>query len=196
MRAQINDRVLKLVLLGESGGGKSSIAKRYTESRFDPQVLPTIGLDYASKRVPLDDDSGGVLRVQIWDTAGQERFRSIASTYYRAGHITAIVFDASVREHTLEYWRQQVERNNPHTHLVAFANKRDLADGPHATRAGIEWCEQRGIPVFPMSAKTGAGVQEAFDAAVAWARSHLGAPGDSRSTLELQAAAGRRERCC
>ena len=72
MRAEISDRVLKIVLLGESGGGKSSVAKRFTEGRFDPHVLPTIGLDYASKRVPLVDRSG-VLRIQIWDTAGQER---------------------------------------------------------------------------------------------------------------------------
>lgn len=173
------ERVLKVVLLGDSGVGKSSVAKRYDTGAFSEAIQPTIGLDYALKRLPrvgAEAAGGEPLRIQIWDTAGQERFRSIASSYYRAGQVTALVFDASVPEHHLGYWHDQVRRSNPRTHLVAFANKRDMAPPGAAPPAGQVWCEERGITVYPMSAKTGIGVEEAFDSLAQWAREHLHPP--------------------
>ena len=182
-----DEDVLKVVLLGDSGVGKSSIAQRIRDGFFNPNIVPTIGLDYALRRVPVGDR---MVRVQIWDTAGQERFRSIASTYYRAGQITVLVFDASDPQQNLDYWHEQLRRHNTSTHVVAFANKRDLSDRLHH----LAWCEQRGIPVFPMSARTGVGVEDAFQAMLRWASENrcLAPPPAAGPVVGASA----RSRCC
>jgi small GTP-binding protein len=152
-----SDSRIRIVLLGDSGVGKSSVAQRYGKQQFSEAILPTIGLDYVLKRT-----EDGTLRVQIWDTAGQERFRSIASGYYSSGQVLVVVYDCSAAQHNLEYWLQQCQRYNPDALMVVVANKRDLTTQIH----GRAWCEHRQIPFFPVSAKTGVGVREAFDAMI------------------------------
>ena len=150
---------LKLVLIGDSGVGKSSIAKRYADGTFSDHILATIGLDYVIKRHTQPD--GSILRIQLWDTAGQERFRSIASGYYGSGRVQIMVYDCSQPQHNLPYWLDQCERYNPSALRFVFANKRDRVAG---LVPGKAWCEARQLPFFPMSAKTGVGVEEAFEA--------------------------------
>ena len=88
-REQSYDHLVKLLLIGDSGVGKSSLLLRFVDDAFE-EVSPTIGVDYKQRLVTARD--GKRLRLTIWDTAGQERFRTLTSSYYRGAH--GIVFGA------------------------------------------------------------------------------------------------------
>lgn len=81
---------LKIVLVGDSGVGKSNIISQFTKNEFNLESKTTIGVEFATKVVELDDRS---VKVQIWDTAGQERYRSMASAYYRGAVGALMVYD-------------------------------------------------------------------------------------------------------
>lgn len=81
---------LKLVLVGDSGVGKSNIISRFTKNEFNLESKTTIGVEFATKVIDID---GRSIKVQIWDTAGQERYRSMASAYYRGAVGALLVYD-------------------------------------------------------------------------------------------------------
>lgn len=80
----------KIVLVGDSGVGKSNIISKFTKNQFNLESKTTIGVEFASKIIVVDDKS---VKVQIWDTAGQERYRSMASAYYRGAVGALMVYD-------------------------------------------------------------------------------------------------------
>ena len=86
---------IKLVVIGESGVGKSNLILRFKENRFDDQLIPTIGLDFYSDDFTI---KGKKVRVQIWDTAGQEKYRATAKTYYKLAHGVILVYDVTQRQ--------------------------------------------------------------------------------------------------
>src|SRR4030095_495684 len=85
----------KLVFLGDSGVGKSSIVGRFLTDHFDPCKESTIGASFSVKCVNID---GHLIKLDIWDTAGQERYRSLSPMYYRAAHAVVIVYDVNDSE--------------------------------------------------------------------------------------------------
>jgi small GTP-binding protein len=85
-----SDFQLKIVLVGDSGVGKSNIISKFTKNEFNLESKTTIGVEFASKVVTIEDKS---IKVQIWDTAGQERYRSMASAYYRGAVGALLVYD-------------------------------------------------------------------------------------------------------
>lgn len=85
-----SDIQLKLVLVGDSGVGKSNIISKFTKNEFNLESKTTIGVEFAAKTVSVDQKS---VKVQIWDTAGQERYRSMASAYYRGAVGALLVYD-------------------------------------------------------------------------------------------------------
>jgi Ras-related protein Rab-11A len=85
-----SDYQLKIVLVGDSGVGKSNIISKFTKNEFNFESKTTIGVEFASKVVNIDDKT---IKVQIWDTAGQERYRSMASAYYRGAVGALLVYD-------------------------------------------------------------------------------------------------------
>ena len=96
--------LFKVVLVGNSCVGKSSIVVRYADDEFSEVFLATIGVDFRFKSFPLN---GNKVKLQIWDTAGHERFRTITSSYYRGAHALLIVFDISDHQSFLDainYW--------------------------------------------------------------------------------------------
>ena len=84
------DITLKIVLVGDSGVGKSNIISKYTKNEFNYESKTTIGVEFATKVITLDSKT---VKVQIWDTAGQERYRSMASAYYRGAMGALLVYD-------------------------------------------------------------------------------------------------------
>jgi Ras-related protein Rab-11A len=80
----------KIVLVGDSGVGKSNIISRFTKNEFNLESKTTIGVEFATKTLIVDDKT---VKVQIWDTAGQERYRSMASAYYRGANGALLVYD-------------------------------------------------------------------------------------------------------
>ena len=118
---------IKLLTLGETGVGKTSIILRYTDNSFLNSQLYTIGIDCKIKKIKIDNK---LINVLIWDTAGQERFRNITSHYYNNADGILLVYDISNREsfEKLNYWlneiNQKIDKNK--INLILVGNKRDI----------------------------------------------------------------------
>jgi len=124
-----HDFLFKVLLIGDSGVGKTCLLLKFTDDIFEPSYISTIGVDFRIKTIQLED--GKVAKLQMWDTAGQERFRTITSSYYRGAHGVIIVFDVTDRESfkNVPMWMGEVERYaRPGCPMILVGNKRDLAD--------------------------------------------------------------------
>lgn len=153
--------VLKVVIAGDGNVGKTSLIRRYCEGKFEQSRVATIGVDFQTKLVELDN---GPVKLSIWDMAGQERFQVMREGFYRGSLAAALVYDVtepSSLEH-LGRWRQEIVEVVPKVPLIVVANKRDLApekpldEGQyHANTIGAQHLET--------SALTGAGVQSMFE---------------------------------
>ena len=89
------ERLLKILVIGESAVGKSCLLLRYTDDKFQETFMTTIGVDFKTKHIEVN---GQKVKLQIWDTAGQDRFRSITKAYYRGAHCILVVFDISRKD--------------------------------------------------------------------------------------------------
>lgn len=105
----------KVVLLGESGVGKTSIITRYTHNTFSSNLMATPGASFATKIVELEEEKQS-LKFQIWDTAGQEKFRALAKVFYKNAAACILVYDITNRksfEEIKAYWMNEVKNNAP-----------------------------------------------------------------------------------
>lgn len=158
-------QVLKFVLIGESGVGKSSLLLRFVDGSFSPSFITTVGIDFKVRTIQLCN--GTEVKLQIWDTAGQDRFRTITCAYYRSAQAVLIVFDVTQKESfdSLPYWMDQVESNGvgPSVVRILVANKSDLVEKRVVGAAEIKVLGgQRGYAFVETSALTGRGVTEMF----------------------------------
>jgi Ras-related protein Rab-8A len=161
---------LKLLLIGDSAVGKTSLLLRYVDDKFSPSFVATIGIDFKVKRIQID---GADVRLQLWDTAGQERFRTITTSYFRGAHGILVVFDMSMRASftSVANWVAQLrdtvaaaEASGGGVALVLVGTKADLAEKLQVTEAeGAALAEQYGMRFFATSAKYNSGIKEAFD---------------------------------
>ncbi|KAI7806372.1 ras-related protein Rab-39B-like [Triplophysa rosa] len=158
----------RIIMLGDSTVGKSSMLKRYTEDQFLEGINQTVGVDFYVHF--LEVEPGVRVKLQFWDTAGQERFRSVTRSYYRNSVGGLLVFDLGNRDsfNHLRQWYDEVrERVHPYSVLfVLVGHKTDRAKaGERAVdRAEAEnLASQLGAPYIEASSKTGHNVKEAFD---------------------------------
>ena len=102
--------LLKLLLIGDSGVGKTNILTRFAENKFAENYITTIGVDFKVKTVEID---GRPVKLQIWDTAGQERFRTITTTYYRGTHGVMVVYDVTngASFSNVKLWLSELKKN-------------------------------------------------------------------------------------
>ncbi|GAA5972229.1 hypothetical protein JCM11641_002364 [Rhodosporidiobolus odoratus] len=117
---------VKLVLLGESAVGKSSVVLRFCQNDFQPNKEPTIGAAFLTQRCRLEDK---VIKFEIWDTAGQERFRSLSPMYYRNAQAAVVVYDVtkSASLDQAKTWVKELQRQaNPNIVIALAGNKVDL----------------------------------------------------------------------
>ena len=120
------DNILKVVAIGESDVGKTSLMMRYTANRFSENTSNTIGVDHFTMIKYIDTYK---VKISFWDTAGQERFRTMANAYYRNAHGIIVVYDVSDRESftNLNYWLREAKKNSDDDVVVAIlGNKSDL----------------------------------------------------------------------
>ena len=159
-------RKYKLVFIGDQSVGKTSIISSFMYDTFDAHYASTIGIDFVSKSVPVDD---GTVRLQLWDTAGQERFRSLIPSYIRDSHVAVVVFDITSREtfNSTSKWIADVraQRGNDVV-IVLVGNKTDLTADRQVTSAEIEVCaneqvRQRAALALPGSSAAVSGVAAA-----------------------------------
>ena len=121
-----NEHLLKILLIGNSGVGKSCLLMRYVENNFTTNFFNTIGVDFKMKTIPIADKE---VKLQIWDTAGQERFRTITCNYYRGAHGVVIVYDITDREsfESVKNWMVEIEKYaQENVNKLLIGNKCDL----------------------------------------------------------------------
>ncbi|CAA7408645.1 unnamed protein product [Spirodela intermedia] len=120
------DYLFKVVLIGDSGVGKSNLLSRFTRNEFSLETKSTIGVEFATRSVNVD---GKIIKAQIWDTAGQERYRAITSAYYRGAVGALVVYDVSrhVTFENVERWLREL-RDHTESNIVVMlvGNKSDL----------------------------------------------------------------------
>lgn len=118
---------LKILIIGESGVGKSSLLLRFVEDNFDPEQTLTIGVDFKTKRLTID---GNAVKLAIWDTAGQERFRTLTPSYYRDAQGAILVFDVNsyATFAKLEVWLSELDTYSTKSNIVKMivGNKIDM----------------------------------------------------------------------
>lgn len=159
--------LLKVIILGDSGVGKTSLMNRYVNNKFSNQYKATIGADFLTKEVMVDER---LVTMQIWDTAGQERFQSLGVAFYRGADCCVLVFDVTVQKtfETLDSWRdefliQASPRDPENFPFVVLGNKIDLEGRAISQKRAMSWCQgKNGIPYFETSAKDSTNVEQAF----------------------------------
>jgi len=159
--------IVRLLTLGDSGAGKSSLLLRYTQGEFACEYMPTIGIDFRLKNIEVN---GRTVKVQVWDTAGQERFRTITHNYYRGAHGIALVYDTTneISFYNIKKWIQDVRTYaESNVNLVLIGNKCDLENEKAIPKEkGQEIADEYDVKFFETSAKENINVQEAFSCLV------------------------------
>jgi small GTP-binding protein len=156
----------KVVLLGDSGVGKTALVERVTEDIFQNSHVPTVGAQFISLELGTGEQK---CFLELWDTAGQEVFRSLVGFYAREAEGAFILFDVTNRESydSLPGWLEFIRDNSPQAILVVFANKIDLSDERKVLKEESEtFAQERKLIFFEGSAKTGENVRDAFEKVV------------------------------
>ena len=155
----------KIVFLGEQGVGKTSLITRFMYDTFDDHYQATIGIDFLSKTMYLDDKT---IRLQLWDTAGQERFRSLIPSYIRDSRVAIVVYDITKKKsfEFIDKWIEDVknERGEDNVILCIVGNKSDLSDERQvSTEEGEQKAKLLGANIFmETSTKVGYNVKNLF----------------------------------
>ena len=161
------DYVFKVILIGDSGVGKSATALRYTDNVF-VQTVSSVGIDLKVKYTEIE---GRVVKIQVWDTAGQERFRSITSLSLRKSNGILIVYDITNEQsfESVSYWMNTIKTSclPEDVKVVMVGNKCDLENRRVVDKAkGESFAKEYDVPFFETSTKADININEAFDTLV------------------------------
>ncbi|KAF7721870.1 hypothetical protein EC973_003987 [Apophysomyces ossiformis] len=161
--------LLKVIILGDSGVGKTSLMNQYVNKKFSSQYKATIGADFLTKEVMVDDK---LVTMQIWDTAGQERFQSLGVAFYRGADCCVLVYDVNNNKsyESLGQWHdeflvQASPRDPDNFPFVVLGNKIDVDESKRmvSQKRAMSFCQAKGnIPYFETSAKEAINVEQAF----------------------------------
>lgn len=157
------DYLFKVVLIGDSGVGKSNLLSRFTRNEFNLESKSTIGVEFATKSINVD---GKVVKAQIWDTAGQERYRAITSAYYRGAVGALLVYDISkhITFENVERWLKELrDHAEPNIVVMLVGNKSDLRHRRTVpTEEAMAFAENNNLAFIETSALDSTGVEESF----------------------------------
>ena len=159
---------LKIVLLGRTGVGKSSIGLRFTEGKFVTELESTLGAAYLSKTMVVE---GKRVRFNIWDTAGQERYRAMAKMYYQDAQAAILVYDVTSKDSfsELKHWHKELLDNgprdisNPYPVIAVAGNKLDLVDQEQVSiTEARKWTDSIHASLHQTSTRAGTGIEGLF----------------------------------
>ncbi|VDO53294.1 unnamed protein product [Haemonchus placei] len=157
------DYLFKVVLIGDSGVGKSNLLSRFSRNSFNLESKTTIGVEFATRTIEID---GKLIKAQIWDTAGQERYRAITSAYYRGAVGALLVYDISKMQtlESCERWLRELrEFSNESVSVMLVGNKLDLRHFRAVpTDVALQFAEKHQLAFIETSALDSTNVNEAF----------------------------------
>jgi len=158
------DYILKIVILGKSGVGKTSLLKRFTDDEFSTNHLVTIGVDFKTKDVEVLH--GKIAKLQLWDTAGQDLYRTLVASYYRGSDGLIVVYDITDRDsfEQVPYWLGEAGRYaSPDVSRMLIGNKADKEqDRAVDRRVAQSFADRYGLTFIETSAKSASNVESAF----------------------------------
>ncbi|XP_017261551.1 ras-related protein Rab-8B [Kryptolebias marmoratus] len=161
--AKTYDYLFKLLLIGDSGVGKTCLLFRFSEDSFNTTFISTIGIDFKIRTIELD---GKRVKLQIWDTAGQERFRTITTAYYRGAMGIMLVYDICNEKSfdNIKNWIRNIEEHaSSDVEKMILGNKCDMTDRRQVSKdRGEKLAIDYGVKFLETSAKSGLNVEEAF----------------------------------
>lgn len=165
MRARADyDHLIKLLMIGDSGVGKSCLLLRFVDDSFTTSFITTIGIDFKIRTIEID---GKRIKLQIWDTAGQERFRTITTAYYRGAMGILLIYDVTDESsfNNIRNWIRNIEQHaSDNVNKILVGNKADMDESKRAvpTARGQALADEFGIKFFETSAKTNLNVEQVF----------------------------------
>jgi Ras-related protein Rab-1A len=159
-----HDYLYKLLLIGDSGVGKSSILNRFTENYFHENYISTIGVDFKISHMKINDKN---IKLQIWDTAGQEKFKTIVSSYYRNSHGIIVVYDITNIDsfNNVKNWLDEIYKYSPNNiKILLVGNKCDLKYGRQVDREVAEdYAFLNNLLFIETSAKNAINIEEIYN---------------------------------
>ena len=154
----------KIIIIGDSGVGKSCLAIRALKNIFESLYQPTIGFEFMSSYIKID---GKIIKLQIWDTCGQEVYRSLISSFYNNASLAIMVYSINNENsfNNLDFWLNEIRtKANPDINIILIGNKNDLENERKIPKdLGQEFSDNNGLNLFfESSAKTGFNVKQLF----------------------------------
>ena len=157
------DYMFKILLIGNSAVGKSSLLMRFADDIFTDNFLPTIGVDFKIRTI---ETAGSIVKLQMWDTAGQEKFKTITSAYYKGAHGVIMVYDITDRKSftDLQNWLSEVDKYSREDVVkILVGNKKDLESNREVSiEEANRFAESLGMKYLETSAKDGINIEETF----------------------------------
>ena len=162
-----NEESIKVVLIGESGVGKTSIIAQFTKGLFNQDVMSTNGATFSTKKKDFKD-AKKTLSFEIWDTAGQEKYRSLAKMFFKDAAVALLVYDITTKKSFDEiksYWMNLVKENGPKKVIMYIVgNKNDLIEQQQVKEEEVrEYATNQKVSIWFTSAKTSNGIDELFE---------------------------------
>jgi len=160
------DYIIKLLTLGETEVGKTSIVLRYSDDKFHDNKIATIGIDFKIKIIKKGNEK---IKVSIYDTAGQERFKNIVKHYYKGANGVLLIYDITKRDtfEKLEFWLEDLKENSDNLNnlfIYLIGNKNDLEERREVDfEEANKFAKEKNIPYIEVSAKTGNNIKKLFD---------------------------------
>lgn len=156
--------IFKIILIGNSGVGKSCILKRFIKQSFEESHKCTIGVDFLMKTININ---GQTVKLQLWDTAGTEKYRSMSSSYYRGTHVAFVVFDITSPPsfEALPNWFENFYKHSTEgqRNVILIGNKKDLASQRQISQEEAEtFAQNNNMMYFETSAKDGENIEHVF----------------------------------
>jgi Ras-related protein Rab-1A len=157
------DKLFKILLIGDSGVGKSSILGKYVDNIFNDNFISTIGVDFKITNKIIKNTK---IKLQIWDTAGQERFRTIVSSYYRGAHGIIMVYDITYANtfNNIKHWMSEIHKHcNNNIQILLVGNKSDLYRNRQVNQSDAQnFANFHNIQFIETSAKTSENIENCF----------------------------------